>query len=170
MRVFLRCVPPLVRDRLLTRAGLARFCHPSIRARQGQAIELAGAGGDSKVGAPSSRRHSTCGQGNIRAHPPVDPARVCYAHSVIQSFKLAVWQQHRDVGSVVSQTRSRLGAAPRGCRPSGGRGRRWQCACRGARRCGGPTPGRPQPEAAAAGGWRRRPESRASACGSGRPW
>ena len=40
--------------------------------------------GSRRVGAPSSRRHSTCGQGNIRAHPPVEPARDRGTHRGVQ--------------------------------------------------------------------------------------
>ena len=52
----------------------ARFGHPSIRALQGRAGSPAHEG-SRRVGAPSTQRLSDSGHVNIRAHPPVEPAR-----------------------------------------------------------------------------------------------
>lgn len=144
-------------------SGFARFCHPyysrSSGARHSSSPAHEGIRG---AGAPSMRRHSTCGQGSTRAHPPVEPARDRGTHRLVPSLRLKVRPQPRDVESGQGRTRSHRGGARRGCRPGGALRRRW--------RCGGPKLGGPPPGAAGAGGWRRRLESRASACGHGQPW
>lgn len=61
---------------------LARFYQPSIRARLGRGRERSPAHeGIRGVGAPSIQRPWSSGQGNTRAHPPVEPARDRGIHS-----------------------------------------------------------------------------------------
>ncbi len=65
----------------VVRCGLARFCQSSIRARQGRGLTRSPAHeGIRGVGAPSIQRPCDGGQVNIRAHPPIEPARDQGAH------------------------------------------------------------------------------------------
>ena len=60
----------------VVRCGLARFCQSSIRARQGRGLTRSPAQeGIRGVGAPSIQRPCDGGQVNIRAHPPIEPAK-----------------------------------------------------------------------------------------------
>jgi hypothetical protein len=56
-------------------SGLARFRQPCIRARQKGEEYSPAHEGIRRVGAPSTQRPCSSGQANIRAHPPVEPAR-----------------------------------------------------------------------------------------------
>jgi hypothetical protein len=129
-------------------------------------IEPVGARGDSKGGAPSTRRPCHSGQGNIRAHPPIEPMRDQCPHrqGVVDSF---TWPREpppgdEDVKRAEARTRCHLAAAHRGCRRGGGQGRRRPPVGRGARRYSGPRAATPRPVAAAGEGSRPRPESAAS--------
>ncbi len=65
----------------VVRCGLARFCQSSIRARQGRGLTRSPAQeGIRGVGAPSTQRPCDSSQVNIRAHPPIEPARDQGAH------------------------------------------------------------------------------------------
>src|SRR5712691_8139961 len=63
-------------------SGLARFHQPSIRAHQGRAMPLAGAGGESRGGGAVYAAALSDGHDNIRAHPPIEPPRNPDAHRV----------------------------------------------------------------------------------------
>jgi hypothetical protein len=69
-------------------SGLARFRHPSIRAHRGQAIELAGAGGDSRVGAPSMRRPRTAAKATLALTHPSNLREPGAVTVVVQSLRL----------------------------------------------------------------------------------
>ena len=112
-----------------------------------------------RVGAPSMQRPCSSGQVNIRAHPPVEPARDHEAHRTItvQSVPSALTRAARrpgpdDAARGGAHTPSHPGRAHRGCRPRGGPARRWRLACPGARQCAGPRSRAPRPRGAGSAG------------------
>ena len=111
------------------------------------------------AGAPSIQRPCSSGHVNIRAHPPVEPARDHETHHTItiQSVPSALTRAARrpgpdDVARGGAHTPSHPGGAHRGCRPGGGPARRSRLACPGARRCAGPRSRAPRPRGAGSAG------------------
>ena len=98
-RVLCRVLAVVHRARVAS--GLARCRHPSIRAHQGRAIVLAGARGDSKGGGAIYATALEGGQGDTRAHPPVEPARDrdSHARSSSRCGWDCGWERGRDHGS-----------------------------------------------------------------------
>jgi len=83
-----------------------------------------------RVGAPSTRRPCNGGQGNIRAHPPIEPARDQGPHrqGVVDSVTCPrgrpPQRDDEDAERAGARTRCHRAAAHRGCRRGAGRGRR----------------------------------------------
>ncbi len=158
-------------------ADLARFCQPSIRAHQRTSpVSPSAQRWIRRVGAPSTQRPCNGGQGNIRAHPPIEPARDQGPHcqGSVDSFTCEARRlQPRDDADAEragARTRCHRAAAHRGCRRGDGRARQRRPVFHGARRCARPRSAVPPPGAGGGGGSRRRPELGANGCANGRPW